>query len=938
MIKKHSKYCFSEDSLNFIFRTSMGYITPSQVEQLVEILENETANHNFTKASEANLMRIFTNLHDHSMFFREMLKYPHHSEIVIAIAANSNYLVDVIAANPEFLNFLFNPSIFFKKYRSNDYHEELYAGINAFKTFGGKINFIRLYKRRNTLRIGLADILKVFELTEITTQISQLASTVSAVLLDLCVKEISDKFGLSQAPKQYALISLGKLGGGELNYSSDIDFMCIYEKNFPIGEAGKDFYDLLSVAVKLFIQIATEVSAKGFLYRVDFRLRPDGMHSPLCRTLKDTIIYYETRGAEWERQMLLKAGFAGGDKSLFDSFILFTKSYCFETVSSGVFRQVRKMKAAIEERLKDDLNIKLSAGGIRDIEFSVQALQMIYGKKIKNLYTGNTLQAIEILKNNKLLSGNEAEKYINAYILFRRIEHYLQLMNNNQTHSLPQAGELIEKIADFLDYNSAEEFSRELNLIKQETRKIYLSITAADEKENQQDYSVIKFSNQRNAIKDLNFLKTGLSIFNQNEFDRRTVQAFEKIEQTLFDFLQSSDFPDEVLANFTRIIRIIKFPSIWYKEFEDLKFFNAFLKICEFNKLGIEEIISKPAIAESILTRKAIIPAAQDKLHFMNSSEARLALSSQFILKEIDTKSLSKRISNFVEFFIRKAIPEFNITENFFLAGLGSYGTKNMSFSSDIDIIFVVDEFENFEETQNKFQKLFNTLKGTLKGFELDCRLRPEGGNSQLVWDINAYRIYLSERARLWEFMAFSKIHFITGNEELFNNFTNLINSNFNHFSFNEAFHEIEIMYKKIISNSSPFASSYFDFKNSRGGLLDIDFAVQYCIVKFGNLEEILNLSMKQRLEFFAEKFNYIADHLILLAENYSRLKKYQIAVQCIENKRKSRISKKHEDNKKLADFLGLSPIEFINEIDLLLRKNYDTFLKIKNEIFNEIA
>ena len=216
---------------------------------------------------------------------------------------------------------------------------------------------------------------------------------------------------------------------------------------------------------------------QGHLYRIDLRLRPDGRNSPLCRSVNEYLNYYESRGEDWERQMLIKADFLGGSKKLFEKFISYLSPFVYpHTHTSPPIVQIKKLKLEIERKLRDEENIKLTPGGIRDIEFSVQALQLLNGGKNKEIQTGNTLNALNKLEKASLLTKKEKEIFETAYILYRKIEHFLQLMNNAQTHIIPQDGEIAEKLSYYLGFESSAKFKKILNENRASVRKIYDSI------------------------------------------------------------------------------------------------------------------------------------------------------------------------------------------------------------------------------------------------------------------------------------------------------------------------------------------------------------------------------------------------------------------------------------------------------------------------------
>jgi len=374
----------------------------------------------------------------------------------------------------------------------------------------------------------LKDIYSKKELVEITEELSILASNLISELFDLCYKETLAKNKIIKTTRRYCIVSLGKLGGSELNYSSDADLIIFYDKESKLNN--KKFYsEILTETIHLFLQSAASAEA-GHLYRIDLRLRPDGRNSPLCRSVNEYLNYYESRGEDWERQMLIKASFLGGSKKLFEKFISYLSPFIYpHTHSSTPIEQIKKLKSEVERKLRDEENIKLIPGGIRDIEFSVQALQLLNGGKNKAIQSANTFNALNELENVNLLTKKEKEIFETAYILYRKIEHFLQLMNNAQTHVIPQHGEIAEKLSYFLGFESTAKFKKILNENRTSVRKIYNSIFS---KKDEKIFAVhnldeINFADSGRAAKNFLYLREGKGLFGERRFDKKSAEAFK---------------------------------------------------------------------------------------------------------------------------------------------------------------------------------------------------------------------------------------------------------------------------------------------------------------------------------------------------------------------------------------------------------------------------
>lgn len=890
------KFSFSKDFIQKLVGLSGGFFSRSDFEKLISLFEKE-ANllKHFTYSAESNLLRIISASFDTVSLLSDCVKYPHHVEILIAISANSNYLTDITVMNPEYLYQIFDTNYLGKPLVKEQLDKELAEGINKFKSMRAKLNFLRSFKKRFTLKIGINDILGNIELEEATLGISILAKGILKYLFEICYEEVHNKYKINVEKKRYALCALGKLGGNELNYSSDVDLILFYDKNSEAGDtAKKEYYEILSETTQLFTQSATDVTDKGYIYRIDFRLRPDGKNSPLCRTINDYLRYYETRGEDWERQMLIKLSFVDGDENLYKSFADYLQGYIYPaSFSTSPVEQIKRLRKSIENRVGGKENIKLFAGGIRDIEFSVQALQLINGGKFKEIRTGTTLKAIKELQEKNIIKSDEAGLYKSAYIFYRRVEHFLQLMNDTQTHEIPGEGELLERLAGFMKFNNTKAFKKELENYRKKVRKIYNSIIEKDGSQVSALKNVLEkiiFENRIAAEKNFNYLKTGTGLLEQKEFDARIINLFLEIEPRLVKYLAQSSAPDKVLDNFVRIVKSTSFHSIWYNEFTNHKFFETFLHICEYTQKAVDILSLDKSCAELIISRKVFTENIEELFDKINLTKLLFILSVQLSLDLINQDKFSQTLSNYISDKLDKICTGLNLDYKFFIAGLGSFGTGEMNFSSDVDLIVVAEKIEGFPDIQIDFQKFLNTAKKELNSIDVDFRLRPEGKNSPLVWDINAYEDYLKSRARIWEFQALNKLRLVSGDKNLFSDFKKIIGTQIKTFEKEKIKKELKEMFEKLRKKSYGSFDSYFDIKKSKGGLINIEFILQSVLLSNHELfYKTIGKSTETKIKYIIkshEEFN----NLKSLTKSFRLLKTTELTNQNIFNVRGSLI------------------------------------------------
>ncbi|HQI41504.1 MAG: hypothetical protein B6D44_11875 [Ignavibacteriales bacterium UTCHB2] len=914
----------SENFIIKIIEKAAGRISQKMLEDFLSAIETEITKHYFTRSSESNLLRIILSQFDFAFFVNECLKYPNHFEILLAISINSNYLTDILVRNPEYFHWIINPSILEYKTDKKYFNQTLDKSLSVYKSFESKVNVIRNFKRKEILRIGCKDIYLKQNISKTTKQLSDLAEVISSELFELCYSEILIKNNLRNVKNRYVIFSLGKLGGNELNYSSDIDLIASYDKNSFISKK-INFNKLLTDAIHLFINTAGAITSAGFLYRIDFRLRPDGRNAPLCGSYLDYLKYYEMRGEDWERQMLIKANYLCGSKSLYNNFFNYLSKFIYP-VSFNVspIEQIKKLKLNIERRNKSDANIKLSQGGIRDIEFSVQALQLLNGGKYDTLKNGNTLTAIKLLKEKNILSDNEAETFTESYILYRKVEHYLQLMNDQQTHLIPESGELAERLAYYLGYKNLGDFKRKIQNSKEKVHSIYLSIFEQNViEELKPDTSVINFFNLKRSEANLEYLRTGKGLFEQKQFDTRTTTSFEKIEPEIIEHLKNSFQPDLALDNFVRIIRSAHFPHLWYDEFSDKKFLNLTFQLCDYSQKAIDIFAEDKPLRDELLSRICLIPLTQIDISTLSLKQFLFRSSVQLTASILTAENFSKLYSNFLTNKISSVINNNCIDkswkDNFIVLAMGGFGNQQMSFASDIDLIFIVNDINSYPSIQTDFQKLLNMIRDNLKGLDIDCRLRPEGKSSQLVWDVEEYKKYFLSRARIWELQAFIKCRLLYGSKDIYKDFYSAYLDVIKSKNKTLIKSEMAEMRKKLL----PVSYNIFDIKKSKGGLYDIDFIFSY--LHLTNQMTTLSKSSDDSIQ----KENMLNE----LKRNFSFLKLVEIFNQNIFNTKSSKIPIDEIKLKKLSISAGFKTKEnFLNKLDEVIHSNKKYFQTIFNK------
>jgi glutamate-ammonia-ligase adenylyltransferase len=325
---------------------------------------------------------------------------------------------------------------------------------------------LRRFKRRELLRISYGDIVRSQPIQTVTRQISYLADAVLEAAVRSARRNQEHKRGIPRSgdgrPTRFVVLALGKLGGNELNYSSDIDLVFLYDANGqtdgsrPIGN--QEFFDRLARDV---VRLVSENTPQGIAYRADLRLRPEGHHGPMVESLESALHYYDVLGRTWERQAFVKARPAAGDISLGEEFLAQLQPWIYRRyLSRADITGIRALKRRIEHRTEHEgaeaTDVKTGRGGIRDVEFVIQFLQLLNGGDLPQLRTTGTLEAIARLESCGCLTHQESSLLAENYSILRKIEHRLQIMFDLQTHRLPRSPDELRRLAIRLGYTDRD--------------------------------------------------------------------------------------------------------------------------------------------------------------------------------------------------------------------------------------------------------------------------------------------------------------------------------------------------------------------------------------------------------------------------------------------------------------------------------------------------
>jgi glutamate-ammonia-ligase adenylyltransferase len=401
-------------------------------------------------------LRSLASVDDVLQFLQTSPKMP---STLSTLFGSSQYLTDMVLQDPSIVAWLESEGRLLSSRPKEDMMQDLIDGLERGGSLDDRFRILRRFRKREMVRIGLRDLMRQADLVETTEDLANLADVCLTGAYEVCSQDLTTRFGSptwtddagQSQPCAFAIIGLGKLGGQELNFSSDIDLMFLYSHDGETATSeaydgpptqritNHEFYVRLS---RLLLKAIHDITADGNVYRIDLRLRPDGRGGPIVNSLEHLEIYYESWGKTWERQMLLKARTVAGSESLGREFLQMMRPIMFRKyLDAGALQEIKQIKEQIDRSLEQQrghgINIKLGRGGIREVEFVAQCFQLIFSGQDSWLQERHTLRALHRISERGYLTYEEYSNLSKAYVFFRELEHRIQMAYGRQTHELP---------------------------------------------------------------------------------------------------------------------------------------------------------------------------------------------------------------------------------------------------------------------------------------------------------------------------------------------------------------------------------------------------------------------------------------------------------------------------------------------------------------------
>ena len=766
------------------------------------------------------------------------------------------------------------------------------------------------FKMRHFSRIVAKDIYSKEKFENLTEEYSYLADATLEVAYKKAFEKNKKIYGTpieSSTGKEATglIIALGKYGGLDLNYYSDIDVMYIYSEE---GKTDKGFTnrEFFGNVFRTLTNYLTKRNIEGITWIVDLDLRPEGKKGFIAHPLTALEYYYWTFGRTWERHMLIKARYGAGNSKLFSDFeeIIIPFVYRKHT-SSEIFEEITELKKLVEQeankKIENGFDVKRGKGGIREVEFTVQILQLLYGGKDKDLRERKTLNALRKLVLKGLLDSKDGKILEEGYFFLRKLEHIIQIENCIQTHTL-KFNET-EKIAKKLGFEDKDIFLQKLNYYRNNINKIFSNvIPETDIKLTPiQKFILTKhFEDEaKEYLKSLGFKSPdwALDRFKDIFLSKTYIELSAQFKENLFEFIpelekQLKDFEDreDFLLNLTKLLidggMLIIFSSALEQNKNLVNFMLNIAKLSDYISslmskdrelldwvFGIEDTPEDKRDFErefnNFLKRYDYIDSLKKLKKYVEVSNSISYLSK--IDKENSEerlKSLNKSLTNLAEYIIEKLYRYYE-GKDLAIYGLGKIGSKEMNIGSDLDLIFIMKD----EKSKIQFNKIpVNITKAltsyTKEGilYQIDLRLRPFGRKGELASTVNFYKNYFEREAKAWERLAWTKGRFLVGDREIKEKMENLINEFLFNKPINKDFIENILEMRFKLEGMARETNNEIDIKLGKGGLTDIEFLSQLKII----LEKTRETNI---LKIVKEFYPFLLDEYLFLREVEARLR-----------------------------------------------------------------
>jgi [glutamine synthetase] adenylyltransferase / [glutamine synthetase]-adenylyl-L-tyrosine phosphorylase len=800
----------------------------------------------------------------------------------VVVFGHSRYLAETLIQNPDLLHaFLRERNL--DRSLSREEFEEALARLRS-RSFDTDISrSLARFRRREYVRIMLRDVLKLETLAETTAEISAL----SDVLIDNALREANtrlqrrygapqhgDDFGrLVDTP--FAVLSFGKLGGNELNYSSDVDLLYVFGDGEAPPDAAITNHEYFVRLAQEVTEILSCVTSEGAVFRIDLRLRPQGNEGELAVSMRHALRYYAESAHDWEKQALIKLRYSAGDLPLARGFIRRVQPYVYSLESSKQFNfsaiktaldarermaKSRSQQAPLDREEEPSINVKLGRGGIRDVEFLVQCLQRVYGGQEPWLRSRGTLFALQKLHDKGHISGHEFHELNSAYEFLRHLEHRLQLQQGRQTHRLPVAGANLQIVqramegyapgedrgADLIELvrrkmaSVAEIYQRVIDqqgvhseiAVTQDGFNLRGTVVAGGGEQSNREileklaadapafYKVISSANLDLPARK-NLFRFLSAAFTSSERYATLVRNPEIASQALALF-ETSEYLTEILVRYPEEVVALEELSESVRPHPSGSLFQSFGGL---NHASRDPVFEYLARSQATYTEKVSLLRRHSRRRVLLSG-ARDITALRSVYESLTETTIA------AEEAIAAALNIVGGGQELGVMAVGRLGSGEFDVLSDADLLFVAEEGQDtaaLNKLAGQFMQVLAayTQEGML--FPVDTRLRPHGAEGELVVTPAQLRNYFLHEAQAWEALMYTKIRFIAGLRRAGDQTMAVANGLFERFANDGNFLSDVLEMRGKLEQVEAGAKN---LKTASGGTYDVDFLVNFILVK----------------------------------------------------------------------------------------------------------
>jgi glutamate-ammonia-ligase adenylyltransferase len=792
--------------------------------------------------------------------FARLMQTPSVLKYWITVASFSRFLSEEILQNPEWLEEISGMS---RALTAGEFKKRLGRFLKSESGEKPLSLSLALFRRQQILRILLRDVLGLGSLSETTEELSNLADAILHVSYKRIRADLVARHGTPRYVDEdgevrecgMSVIALGKLGGRELNYSSDIDLMFVYAANGETdGEhpiSNKEFYKKVA---NQYTELLSTYTAEGLCYRMDLRLRPDGSLGEVCISLDGAKRYYQTRARDWELQMLIKARVAAGDPEAGRELLHTVEPLIYSTtLDFSAVEEVSLTRERISEKLskrrlgKSVFDVKLAPGGIRDVEFLVQCLQRLHGGRVPWLRHGGTMLALSRLSQKDLLSAAEFGRLIAAYRFLRNLEHRLQFAEDRQTHTLPTAPRELDLLARKMptaqlgSAPSGEKLLQELNAHLEAVQEIYQRVIHAQRPiyyslppavAPQIEAPEVVEPTSSNLIRFLDERAPSLAHAVSQIQLRRGAGAFEHFLEKLMpdSGLLALLNSDAQVARFTLDIfehspyfaeQLVRVPELIEEFCAPIRSAVPYDDISELRRYFRREMFAIQAA--SLCQRVAVFETLQQT---SDLADTAIAACYRMALEHVAASH-------------PPATPGYQPRQQLMVIALGRLGMREFDLASDADLVFVLPDEDHEEHVfwtrvAERIVDLVTAYTGSGVMFTVDTRLRPNGSAGALLQSEAAYKEYFAKHAEAWEGIAYMKARAVAGDTERATAFLNELQKvDWRRYGQSgRSKKDLRQMRLRLEKEQGPD----HPLKAGHGGFYDIDFSLLFLRLKAGGL------------------------------------------------------------------------------------------------------